>query len=426
MKRARQAPVRELLRESWRSARSHLRRSALASLSIGWGVATFVLLNAYGESVAQTVREAFYAIGPEAIFLIPGRVVLRAGGQRAGATVRFTVEDVEYLKQTAPALALISPEARLANRDFAAGPRILRSTLTGVWPDYGEICEARLAEGRWLHPDDQENRARVVVLAADLKQKLFGDEPAAGETIQVAGLNFLVIGVMQRKIQRQGDTVANDQAFTPLSTLATVGEARYLSTIVLTPQPSAESRARCIDQARRALSERHRFHPADPLALRIFDVQKDIGEWVETGTRGLRLVSFFIGLLTLGVGGVGIMNIMLVAVVARTREVGVIKAVGARHRDILWQFLGEALLLCLAGGLLGIILAYLLGLLVGPMPLWSAFSYQNTGMGEVSLRVSPAHMALGWIVLTGVALASGLWPALRAAAADPAEALRHE
>jgi putative ABC transport system permease protein len=417
--------ARTLAAEAWHTARSQLRRSVLSSLSIGWGVATFVLLAAYGDSMARTLKDAFYAIGPDAIFITPGRTVLQAGGYRAGATVRFSPQDVEYLAQTAPAMGLISPELRMSNRDFAFGPRIHRSTLTGVWPEYGSIAEMRLSEGRWLSPEDQSNRTRVLVLATDLKTSLFGNEPAVGEAVQVDHLSFTVVGVLERKIQRQGDTIANDQAFTPFSSIASVGDARYLSGIVLTPD-SPETRAECLDQVRRALSQRHRFHPSDPLAVRIFDVRGELSDYVESGTLGLRLLSLFIGLLTLGVGGVGIMNIMLVSVVARTREVGVAKSVGARNRDIFFQFLAEAMILCLAGGVMGVAMAYALGSVVGPMPLWSAIAYQNTGMGEVTLQISPVHIGIGWFLLTVVALASGLWPAWRAASLDPVEALRHE
>ncbi len=415
------ALVSDLIAESWRTARAHPRRALLASLAIAWGLATLVLLTAYGDSVVRTVREGYHAIGADAIFVIPGRTVLQAGGQRSGSVIRFTVEDIDYLSQTVSSLGEISPEVRHANVDFAVGPRLHRSTLSGVWPSYGVVCEIQLQEGRWLNAADQANRERALVLAAELKDRLFGRESAIGQTVQVGNLQFTVVGVMRRKIQRQGDTILNDQAFTPLSTFAVSADSRYLTTIVLTPV-SLEERLRCIDQVKRALSLRHRFHATDPLAVRIFDARRDLGESVE----GLVSISVFIGLLTLAVGGVGIMNIMMVSVVSRTREVGVAKAVGARNRDIFWQFLSEALILCLAGGAVGIGLAYLVGWLVGPMPLWSGFAYQNTGMGEIQVRIAPFHVALGWLLLSVVAVASGLWPALRAASLDPVEALRHE
>ncbi len=419
------ALARELLAESWRTARSQPLRSSLSSLSIAWGIATFVLLLAYGDNVATTVLDAFYTFGPDAITVTPGRTVLQAGGQRAGRVLRFTLADIEYLEQTVPALGRISPEVRRPNLDFAAGPRVLRSTLTGVWPEYGAIREVQAADGRWLNPDDQLNRARVLVLGSDLKQRLFGEAPAVGQAVQVHRLQFTVAGVLKRKVQRAGDSGENDQAFVPLSSLASVVDARYLTAIALSPA-FPQARVQCVEQVQRALSERHRFHPTDPLALRIWDVRKDVEETVEAAMRGLELLIAFVGLLTLAVGGVGIMNIMLVSVVARTREVGMAKSVGARNKDIFLQFLGESLILVLAGGVAGILLAYLVDWIVGPMPLWSAFAYQNTGVGEVSLKISLPQLALAWFILSVVGVASGLWPALRAASLDPVEALRHE
>jgi len=417
--------TRDLLFESWLTARSQLRRSVLCSLSIAWGLATFVLMQAYGKSVSETVLEAFYTFGPDAITITPGRTTLQAGGQRAGRQIRFTLDDIEYLRQTAPAVGRISPEILRANLDFAAGARILRSTLVGVWPEYGTIRELPVEDGRWLHPDDEWNRARVLVLAADLKKRLFGDAPAVGQIVQVRRLHFTVVGVLRRRLQRWGDSGDNDRAFLPVSSFTSLADARYLSSIVLAPE-FRQLRSSCVEQVRRSLGERHRFHPSDPLALRIWDVRRELEESVEAAMTGLKLLIVGIGLLTLAVGSIGIMNIMLVSVVARSREVGMAKSMGARNRDIFLQFLGESMLLALAGGAGGILLACLIGWMVGPMPLWSAFSYSNTGVGEVSLKISLPQLGLAWLLLAVVGVASGLWPALRAASMDPVEALRRE
>jgi putative ABC transport system permease protein len=424
MRPVRGALVRHLLAESWCTARSQPRRSLLAGLSIAWGIATFVLLLAYGDNVSRTVIQAFYAYGPDAILITPGRTVLQAGGLKAGRVLRFTLGDIDYLQQAVPTIGRISPEARRP-LDFSAGTRIRRSTLTGVWPEYGSVRDLQLEAGRWLTPDDEVRRARVVVLAADLKERLFGAAPAVGQTVQVMRAQFTVVGVLRRKAQRVVDAGENDQAFTPLAALSSVAAATRLSAIVLAPE-IPPLRVQCVEQVRQALAARHRFHPTDPLAIRVWDVRKAVEEGLEVAMRGLQWLVAFIGLLTLAVGGVGITNIMLVSVVARTREVGMIKSLGARRRDIFIQFLGESVILVLTGGAAGIGLAYLAGWLAGPMPLWSAFAQQRPDVGQVSLHISLWHVGVAWVALGLVGVASGLWPAWRAAALDPVEALRRE
>jgi putative ABC transport system permease protein len=259
------------------------------------------------------------------------------------------------------------------------------------------------------------------VIGSEAKEKLFSGRNALGEHIRVDGLSFEVIGVLSAKMQEGNDDI-NRVVYIPFTTMNDLKDTRYLDSIWFTYQtPKYESLEQTV---RTILTVPHKFNQADRQAVRVYNLMTQVHQF-EIITLGLKVLMGFIGTLTLGIGGVGLMNIMLVSVTQRTREIGVQKALGAKRRYILMQFLAEALTITFIGGVLGIILAYIVALSVGRLTLYSAFA-KNAEAGDIRLIIAPGTLIASTLILGAVGLVSGMVPAFRASRLDPIEALRHE
>jgi putative ABC transport system permease protein len=237
----------------------------------------------------------------------------------------------------------------------------------------------------------------------------------------VDGISFEIIGVLKPKMQ-EGDDDINRVIYVPFTTMSELKDTHYLNSIWFNYEVNDFER---LEQgARSTLAPLHKFDPKDRRAVFVFNLMDQVHQF-EIISLGLKILLAFIGTLTLGIGGVGLMNIMLVSVTQRTREIGVEKALGARRRDILFQFLAEALTITFIGGILGVILAYVVSLSVGQLTLYSAFA-KNGEAGDIRLIIAPATLIVSTLILTVVGLVSGTIPAIRASRLDPIEALRYE
>jgi putative ABC transport system permease protein len=409
----------ELARQAYNALKYNRRRSVLTMLGMAWGIATVVLLLAYGNGFENALWIAFRSWGTNLVFVFPGRTSLQAGGTKAGSEIKLTVNDLDYLQAEVPLLKRISPEA-FKQCVVAYGIRSDNYGVSGVYPYYSHMRRMDVQDGTFFTELDENTRSHVAVLGADVKKKLFSGQNALGENVRLDGISYQVIGVLKYVIQN-GDDNMNGKVYIPYSAMSDLMNTYYLNAVAMEYEGDHQKVA---DAVRRSMAFHHDFDPKDKRAIFVFDVFADLLD-LRVITTGIKILLGFIGLLTLGIGGVGLMNIMLVSVTQRTREIGIEKALGAHGWHILVQFLAEALVITLLGGIAGVVLAYIVSWSVGSLTLWSAF-IENGKDGDIRLTINATTLIASTTILGFVGVISGMLPAIKASRLDPIEALRYE
>src|ERR1035441_12112 len=399
--------LRDILGQAWEAMLYNRRRTIITVIGMAWGVATVVLLLAYGAGFSRAFEAIFEEFGTRTIGSFPGRTSQQAGGDKAGVRVRFTLDDVDRVAAAVPGIGRISPAAYM---DVPVQNDLHTYTwsVNGVLPVYQDIMKLDTSEGRFFNGAENQQRAHVCVIGSEAKTKLFSGGWALGESIRLGGEAFTIIGVLEPKMQESDDDI-NRQVYVPFTTMGDLKDTEYIDAIWFSYTGDNELAEKAL---RETLAATHHFSSSDHNAVYVANLMTELRQF-KILSLALQVLLSLVGALTMGIAGIGLMNIMLVAVQQRTREIGIEKALGARRRYILLQFLAEAMAITGVGGACGITLAYLISVLVGRITFYSALA-QHAEAADIRLLISPASVIVSTAILGLVGLFSGMITAVEA------------
>jgi putative ABC transport system permease protein len=412
---------RDLLADTLRSLWSHKLRTFLTMFGIAWGIFSITLLVAAVNGLGTGLRHQNESLGKDIMIVFAGHTSLQAGGMRAGRRVHWFESDVVPVTQQSPACKYILPE--LGNQaQIRSVNNSANLLITGSLPPFQEVRTIGIAEGRFYNDDDNASATRVAFLGSEAKNQLFGGRPAVGQTIWMADIPYTVIGVMKAKEQNSDyDGFDVRKVYIPFGAMVRdfpnvpPAPPHTIDRLLAVPW-SLALHDDCKRQVRTALGILHNFDPNDKEAAGIWDTIEDARD-MQMIFDGMEYFLGAVGLATLLLGGLGVMNVMLVAVRERTREIGIRKALGATRRSILTQFFVETMIVAMLSGLVGLAISYGLCALVDLLPMPTFFA---------GLLPTWTSGTLSFALLAAIAVASAIYPANRAASVDPIEALRFE
>jgi putative ABC transport system permease protein len=411
-----------LFRLFYREFKKQRKRATLTILGIAWGTFSIVLLLAFGEGLKDQLRLSVKSFGDGIVIVYGGQTSIPFQGMGKGRRIRLIEEDYELLKRKIPEIELITPEIDRTSNTLTYGRKDFTEYVTGVYPDFADMrTNYPDWNSRFINPNDIKYRRRVVFLGSVLKDRLFGDKEAIGETIFINNIPFLIIGIMKEKMQMSNyRAVWDDEVATiPFTTFQSIYGDRYLDHIIYKPKDI--SRAEMVKQeVFRVLGAKYKFDPKDAQALDFWDTIENL-EIMDKVFIGIEAFLGIIGGLTLIVAGVGVANIMYVAAKERTKEIGIKMALGAKRKQIILQFVSEALLISFVGGLVGVFVSVLIVTVIRHIPI-EAQGLQFLTKPTISFYI----MFVTALILGMIGFLSGIFPARKAASLNPIEALRYE
>jgi len=415
----------EILRQALATFRAHKLRTFLTMFGIVWGIASVILLVGLGRGFSVDQKKHMETLGKDLVIAWGGRTSSQVGGRAAGREIQLNVDDASLIHDECYSVKNVSPELRRTIPEVSQFNSANRG-LVGVWPSYQDFRSLKLSEGRLITEEDEHNGRRVVVLGFAANRQLFPGQPSIGAALLIKSVPYTVIGVLAEKKQNSNyDGPDNDYLFAPYSAVSRdfpppekkgAGITRgWLDDIVFEVADPEEHEA-AVAQVRNALGRVHHFDPVDKDAVFIWDTM----EGAKLLDKIFGVVTIFFGcvaIVTLCLGGIGVMNIMLVSVTERTREIGTRKALGATNRDIMRQFFAESAMLTVVSGALG--------LTFGVGTCWAAGAVPLPDFVPHPI-VSTLSIVASILTLSLITVTAGMYPAQRAAEMTPVESLRHE
>ena len=413
----------EIFRQAFATFRAHKMRTFLTMFGIVWGIASVILLVGLGRGFTVDQKKHMETLGKDLVIVWGGRTSSQVGGLAAGREITLVIDDARLIRDECYLVKNVSPEMRRQVPEVSAFNSANRGVV-GMWPAYQDFRSLKLESGRLITDEDEREARRVVVLGSAARQQLFSGQPAVGSMVSIKGIPYAVVGVLEKKKQNSNYSGPdNDYLFAPYSAVARdfpppekpgIVKGHLDDLVFQVADPETHDDA--VLQVRRVLGRVHHFDATDKDALFIWDTM----EGAKLLENIFGVVTLFFGcvaVVTLCLGGIGVMNIMLVSVTERTREIGVRKAVGATSGDILHQFFAESALLTVVSGGLG--LAFGIGTCValGQLPLPDFVPHPIISVVSVVLSI---------LTLSLITLTAGMYPAQRAAEMTPVESLRYE